>query len=146
MQTLITHHSPLTTHYLSIYGSQLSSEDRVSCGDCEAGTFVFNKSSCVDCPSGTYAPSAQTDSCLECGPGFYTGSESKVRGLGLGLGLGLGTECKVRACSRVRVRVCEGEGPMRNLKRRGTKNGRFYSFVKRVQRAPKSLQHSYARL
>ena len=52
---------------------EMSSADRASCGSCPAGTFVFNDTACNSCGQGKYAPSAQTDDCLECGEGYYTG-------------------------------------------------------------------------
>jgi hypothetical protein len=42
------------------------------------GTYVFNASSCEDCPSGYYAPTAQVDTCLECGAGDHTKVASKA--------------------------------------------------------------------
>jgi len=57
---------------------KLSSSDRTSCGDCDAGTFAFNSSSCEVCPEGYYAPTAQVDSCLVCGAGDHTRVPSKA--------------------------------------------------------------------
>ena len=83
---------------------KLSSADRTSCGDCDAGTavgrsdskrrhwtkghlrlchlhsgtYVLNASSCEDCPKGYYAPTAQVDACLACGAGDRTEAVSKA--------------------------------------------------------------------
>ena len=43
----------------------LSSSDRVTCGACSPGEFVYNEESCEPCPLGTYAPVALTDACLD---------------------------------------------------------------------------------
>ena len=50
--------------------------DRTKCGSCPAGTYVFDETSCEDCTAGKYAPSAQTDDCLVCEEGSYTGKAS----------------------------------------------------------------------
>ena len=34
---------------------------------------MFDDSACNLCTQGKYAPSAQTDDCLACGEGYYTG-------------------------------------------------------------------------
>mmetsp|Transcript_22351 Transcript_22351/g.57215 ORF Transcript_22351/g.57215 Transcript_22351/m.57215 type:complete len:1673 (+) Transcript_22351:163-5181(+) len=52
---------------------KLSAADRSTCGDCSAGTYVFNKLSCESCEQGRYAPTPQEDACLECSEGFFTG-------------------------------------------------------------------------
>jgi len=52
---------------------KLSSAERTSCGDCPAGNYVKDQKSCEDCVEGTFAPSAQTDACLDCDSGSSTG-------------------------------------------------------------------------
>ena len=55
---------------------KFSAQDRSSCGDCDAGTFVYNDESCETCPAGTYSPQALADACLDCSAGFHTGARS----------------------------------------------------------------------
>lgn len=55
---------------------KISADDRASCGDCDAGKYVFNELTCEDCPSGEYAPVALVDACLDCTAGFYTGQRA----------------------------------------------------------------------
>ena len=53
-------------------GGKISSQDRASCDDCEAGQFAEGGLNCTKCPNGTYAPQALTGECFTCGAGSYT--------------------------------------------------------------------------
>ena len=55
----------------------LSAENRVACRSCEAGEFSFQDKECLKCPAGRFAPTPQTDVCLECLAGSSTNNVSR---------------------------------------------------------------------
>ena len=57
---------------------KVSSQERTHCTDCSPGQHTWNGTSCMDCEIGRYAPTAQSDMCLECEAGSQTNSASNA--------------------------------------------------------------------